>query len=68
MVLKNNLKGFRQKKGLTQEQLADLVGVSRQTIISIERYRYKPTLELGLKLALTLDIKVEGLFYFEKNE
>lgn len=68
MVLKNNLKEFRQKKGLTQEQLADLVGVSRQTIISIERYRYKPTLELGLKLALTLDIKVEGLFYFEKNE
>ncbi|MAJ31916.1 MAG: transcriptional regulator [Flavobacteriaceae bacterium] len=65
MVLKNNLKEFRQKKGLTQEQLADLVGVSRQTIISIERYRYKPTLELGLKLALTLDIKVEGLFYFE---
>ena len=68
MVLKNNLKELRQKKGLTQEQLADLVGVSRQTIISIERYRYKPTLELGLKLALTLDIKVEGLFYFEKNE
>lgn len=65
MVLKNNLKEFRQKNGLTQEQLADLVGVSRQTIISIERYRYKPTLELGLKLALTLDIKVEGLFYFE---
>lgn len=65
MILKNNLKEFRQKKGLTQEQLADLVGVSRQTIISIERYRYKPTLELGLKLALTLDIKVEGLFYFE---
>tara|TARA_B100001093_G_scaffold362680_1_gene347470 strand:+ start:43631 stop:43828 length:198 start_codon:yes stop_codon:yes gene_type:complete len=65
MVLKNNLKEFRQKNGLTQEQLADLVGVTRQTIISIERYRYKPTLELGLKLALTLDIKVEGLFYFE---
>lgn len=67
MVLKNNLKAVRYQKGLTQEELADLVGVSRQTIISIERYKYKPSLELGLKLALTLDIKIEGLFYFEKN-
>ena len=66
MVLKNNLKEIRCQKGLTQEELADLVGVSRQTIISIERYKYKPSLELGLKLALTLDIKIEGLFYFEK--
>lgn len=66
MVLKNNLKEVRCQKGLTQEELADLVGVSRQTIISIERYKYKPSLELGLKLALTLDIKIEGLFYFEK--
>jgi len=67
MVLKNNLKEVRCQKGLTQEELADLVGVSRQTIISIERYKYKPSLELGLKLALTLDIKIEALFYFEKN-
>ena len=67
MVLKNNLKEVRCQKGLTQEELADLVGVSRQTIISIERYKYKPSLELGLKLALTLDIKIEELFYFEKN-
>lgn len=67
MVLKNNLKAVRCQKGLTQEELADLVGVSRQTIISIERYKYKPSLELGLKLSLTLDIKIEGLFYFEKN-
>ena len=67
MVLKNNLKEVRCQKGLTQEELADLVGVSRQTIISIERYKYKPSLELGLKLALNLDIKIEALFYFEKN-
>ncbi|MAJ37872.1 MAG: transcriptional regulator [Flavobacteriaceae bacterium] len=67
MVLKNNLKAVRCQKGLTQEELADLVGVSRQTIISIERYKYKPSLELGLKLSLTLDIKIEGLFYFEKK-
>ena len=40
MILKNNLKEVRQKKGLTQEELGANVGVSRQTIISIERYRY----------------------------
>ncbi len=65
MILKNNLKEVRQKKSLTQEELGANVGVSRQTIISIERYRYKPTLELALKLAVKLNIKIEKLFYFE---
>ena len=65
MVLKNNLKEVRKKKSLTQEELGANVGVSRQTIISIERYRYKPTLELALKLAVKLNIKIEKLFYFE---
>ena len=65
MILKNNLKKVRKKKSLTQEELAANVGVSRQTIISIERYRYKPTLELALKLAQKLNIKIEKLFYFE---
>ena len=64
MELKNNLKEVRQQKGLTQEELATNVGVSRQTIISIERYRYKPTLELAMKIAQNLDIKIEKLFYF----
>ena len=65
MILKNNLKQVRQKKGLTQEELGANVEVSRQTIISIERYRYKPTLELAMKLAEKLNIKIEKLFYFE---
>ena len=65
MVLKNNLKEVRKKKSLTQEELGANVGVSRQTIISIERYRYKPTLEVALKLAQKLNIKIEKLFYFE---
>ena len=64
MELKNNLKEVRQQKGLTQEELGTNVGVSRQTIISIERYRYKPTLELAMKIAQNLDIKIEKLFYF----
>ncbi|MDC1317327.1 helix-turn-helix transcriptional regulator [Flavobacteriaceae bacterium] len=67
MILKNNLKEVRQNKGLTQEELGAIVGVSRQTIISIERYRYKPTLELAMKLAEKLNIKIEKLFYFEQE-
>ena len=67
MILKNNLKEIRQKNGFTQEELGTYVGVSRQTIISIERYRYKPTLELAMKLAEKLNIKIEKLFYFDKE-
>ncbi|MDB3927459.1 helix-turn-helix transcriptional regulator [Flavobacteriaceae bacterium] len=67
MMLKNNLKEIRQKNGFTQEELGTYVGVSRQTIISIERYRYKPTLELAMKLAEKLNIKIEKLFYFDKG-
>ena len=67
MILKNNLKEVRQKKGFTQEELGNNVGVSRQTIISIERYRYKPTLELAMKIALKLNIKIEKLFYLEEQ-
>ena len=49
---------------LTQEDLAKLVGVSRQTIISIERYKYIPGLDLGLKISSALEIKMEKVFYF----
>jgi putative transcriptional regulator len=66
MKLKNILREVRQKKKLTQEELGDAVGVSRQTIISIERYRYKPTLELAMKLSIKLNFKLDKLFYFEK--
>lgn len=65
MVLKNNLKEIRQKNEYTQEELGNSVGVSRQTIISIERYRYKPSLELAMKIAEKLSVKIENLFYFE---
>ena len=65
MILKNNLKEVRQKKGFTQEELGNSVDVSRQTIISIEGYRYKPTLELAMKISKKLNIKIENLFYFE---
>ena len=65
MGLKNTLKEFRHKNNLTQDDLGKSVGVSRQTIISIERYRYKPSLELAMKMAKELNVKIEKLFYFD---
>jgi len=58
----NHVKERRLLLGLTQEQLAERVGVSRQTIISIEGNRYDPSLSLALKLASLLGDSVEGLF------
>ena len=64
MLLKNNLKKIRQNKEYTQEELGKSVDVSRQTIISIERYRYKPSLELAMRIAKKLNVKIEKLFFF----
>ena len=61
-LAKNRLKEFREKKGMTQEKLADALGVTRQTIISIEGGRYVPSLELALKCAKLFRCAVEDLF------
>jgi putative transcriptional regulator len=58
----NLLKNWREKKGWTQEKLADESGVTRQTIISIEKGKYVPSLELALKFAGIFGCKVEELF------
>lgn len=69
MYLKNNIKLARVKKGdLTQDQLAQLVGCSRQTINSIEKGKFKPSIEIVLKLAKVLDATVEELFYLSIDE
>lgn len=63
MVLKKNkLKQIREKKGLSQEVLAEKIKVTRQTIISIEKGKYVPSLELSLKLSKFFKCKVEDLF------
>ena len=61
-MIKNNLKEIRQRHSLSQEELAESVGVSRQTIISIEKSVYQPTVTLALKLAKKLRVSVETLF------
>lgn len=61
--MKVHLKRYRFEQGeLTQQQLADRVGVTRQTIISIEGGKYKPSIELALKLARVFRVPVEALF------
>jgi len=59
---KNKLKEMREKKSFSQEKLAELVSVTRQTVISIEGGRYVPSLELALKFAKLFKCKVEDLF------
>jgi len=66
--MKNNIKAERLNKGITQAQLAELVSVSRQTIISIESNRYNPSVLLSLKIALVLKKRVEQLFELEPND
>ena len=64
LQLKNNLKDKRKEKGLSQADLALMVGVSRNTISSIETNQYEPTAKLALLLSIALDLKFEDLFYF----
>ena len=64
LILKNRLKEVRAQIGLAQAQLAALVGVSRNTISSIETGQFNPTAKLALILCIALDKKFEELFYF----
>ena len=65
LIRNNRLKVARAEKGLSQTQLAELVGVSRNTISSIETGQFNPTAKLALILCIALDKKFEELFYFE---
>lgn len=64
LILKNNLKNIRSEKKLSQSELAKLVGVSRNTISSIETGQYCPTAKLALIICIALDKKFEEIFYF----
>ena len=65
LVLKNRLKVARTEQNLSQTQLAEMIGVSRNTISSIETGQFNPTAKLALILCIALDKKFEDLFYFE---
>lgn len=65
LILKNRLKEVRKEKKLSQTELAEMVGVSRNTISSIETGQFNPTAKLALVLCIALDKKFEELFYFD---
>ena len=64
LILHNNLAEVRKEKGLSQAELAKMVGVSRNTISSIETGQFNPTAKLALILCIALDRRFEELFYF----
>jgi putative transcriptional regulator len=66
--MRNHLKELRAKFDMTQEGLADKVGVSRQTIVAIEKEKYDPSLPLAFKLARCFGVKIEDIFEEEVND
>ena len=64
--MRNKLKQLREQFGFTQDQLAALVDVSRQTIISLERERYDPSIQLAFKLSEIFDCTIEDIFIFKE--
>ncbi|PCF64396.1 transcriptional regulator [Staphylococcus pseudintermedius] len=61
-MIENKVADFRKKAGLTQIELSNLVGVTRRTIISLEKGNYKPSLLLALNIAKALDVDVNKIF------
>lgn len=64
LVLRNHLKEIRKQQKLSQDELAKLVGVSRNTISSVETGQFSPTAKLALVICIALDKKFEEVFYF----
>ncbi|ADT84479.1 helix-turn-helix transcriptional regulator [Thermococcus barophilus] len=63
--MKNRLRELREARGLTQEELAKILGVTRQTIIAIEKGKYDPSLRLAFKIARFFGVKIEDIFIYE---
>lgn len=66
--MKNKLSEHRKKFNLSQDKLAEKLGVSRQTIISIEKGRYNPSLPLAMIIAGLFETKVENIFFLEEED
>ena len=66
--MKNRIEERRKAQGMTQQQLAALLGVSRQTIISLESGKYDPSILLAHKIAQTFGVHIEDIFLFEEDE
>ena len=66
--MKNNVSEYRKKFGLSQDKLAEQLGVSRQTVISIEKCRYNPSLPLAMIIAKMFETRVENIFILEEED
>ena len=66
--MKNRIEERRKVQGMTQQQLAALLGVSRQTIISLESGKYNPSILLAHKIAQMFGVHIEDIFLFEEDE
>ncbi|MGD6966216.1 helix-turn-helix transcriptional regulator [Rossellomorea vietnamensis] len=66
--MKNRMKELRQENKISQEQMAGILGVSRQTIISIEKGRYNPSLPLAIEIARCFNTIVEEVFLLDEEE
>jgi len=66
--MKNNIKVYRAIHDLTQENLAEKVGVTRQTIHAIEKGKYDPSLDLAFKLSRLFNVSIEDIFLYEGGE
>jgi putative transcriptional regulator len=64
----NKLEILRAQKGWTQQELAERVGVSRQTIISLERGRYNPSIQLAFRLARQFEVTIEDVFIYSEED
>lgn len=65
--MENRLEALRAQKGWTQQELAERVGVSRQTIISLERGRYNPSIGLAFRLARQFGATIEDVFIYQEG-
>ena len=65
MALSTKLKEYREAKGLKQSDLAELVGVRRETIVNLEKGKYNPSLQLAMDIAKVFHTTVEELFFFD---
>jgi len=68
MALKTKMREYRAKQNLTQDELAALTGVRRETIINLEKGRYNPSLKLAMDIARVFSCTVEELFFFSEEE
>ena len=65
--MKNNVRSLRKSKGLTQEQLGEIIGVSRQTINAIEKEKFDPSLPTAFRMAKLFELPIEAFFQFKEH-